>query len=228
LSGQLSQNPFSSLTAGQGAYSIAIGNQTYEGYWNPPFKGSVHRSHNNTIMLNASGSILQTLTSSSFYAKPIRIAPTASTYRNLLYDTVTNEVVWNGTQTCSNGKTFIIDHPNDPQNKYLVHACLEGPEAGVFYRGKGTIQNNHSATITLPQYVRKLAYDFTVQLTPIRTSPTKSSQLTSSKVIDGVFTVYGANGSFFWLVYAKRHSIEAEMQKSTTKVYGDGPYKYHL
>jgi hypothetical protein len=179
-------------------------------------------------MLNATDTALTSTTSSAFYAKPIRSAPIGTTYRNLLYDISFNEIVYNNAQTCSNAKTFIIDHPNDKQNKYLVHACLEGPEAGVFYRGKCTIQNNRSAVITLPQYVRKLAYDFTVQLTPIRTSPMKPTQLTSSKVIDGKFTVYGTNGSFFWLVFAKRQSIEAEMPKSTTKVYGDGPYKYHL
>ena len=35
-------------------------------------------------------------------------------------------------------KTFIIDHPID-KNKYLVHGCLEGPEFGVYYRGKSEI-----------------------------------------------------------------------------------------
>jgi hypothetical protein len=38
-------------------------------------------------------------------------------------------------------KTFIIEHPIDT-SKYLIHACLEGPEAGVYYRGKATIDNN--------------------------------------------------------------------------------------
>ena len=210
------------INSHQGRNSIAIG-RTVEG------RNILSLTrYSNTIMLNATDSVLTSTTSNAFYAKPIRSAPAGSTYRNLLYDLSNREIVYNGAQSCSEAKTFIIDHPDDPPNKYLVHACLEGPEAGVFYRGKGTIQNNHSATITLPQYVRKLAYDFTVQLTPIRTSPTKPTQLTSSKVIDGLFTVYGTNGSFFWLVYAKRQSIEPEMPKSTTNVYGDGPYKYHL
>ena len=29
----------------------------------------------------------------------------------------------------------IIDHPDDKENKYLIHGCLEGPEVGVYYRG---------------------------------------------------------------------------------------------
>ena len=28
-------------------------------------------------------------------------------------------------------KTFIIEHPQDTE-KYLIHACLEGPEVGVY------------------------------------------------------------------------------------------------
>ena len=47
------------------------------------------------------------------------------------------------------GKSFIIDHPDD-SSKYLVHVCLEGPEAAVYYRGKGEITNNNSVVIYLP------------------------------------------------------------------------------
>jgi hypothetical protein len=45
--------------------------------------------------------------------------------------------------------------------------CLEGPEAGVYYRGKGEITNNECVEVVLPHYVEKLAYNFTVQVTPI-------------------------------------------------------------
>jgi hypothetical protein len=48
-----------------------------------------------------------------------------------------------------------------------VHACLEGPEGGVYYRGKGEITNNESTVIVLQDYVEKLAYEFTIQITPI-------------------------------------------------------------
>ena len=37
-------------------------------------------------------------------------------------------------------KTFVIEHPNNV-DKFLVHGCLEGPEAGVYYRGKDKIVN---------------------------------------------------------------------------------------
>jgi len=50
------------------------------------------------------------------------------------------------------------------ENKYLSHACLEGPEDGVYYRGEGKIENK-SVEISLPDYVDALAHNFTVQLT---------------------------------------------------------------
>ena len=107
---------------------------------------------------------------------------------------------------------------------------MEGPEVGVYYRGKDTISNGETQTIELPNYVVRLAYDFTVQLTPIRSSNNlKSSKivLQSSKVVNGKFTVYGNNGSsFFWLVYAKRSSVQVELPKMGTEVKGDGPYRW--
>ena len=48
----------------------------------------------------------------------------------------------------------------DDSSKYLVHVCLEGPEAAVYYRGKGEITNNNSVVIYLPDYVKNLATDF--------------------------------------------------------------------
>jgi len=61
-------------------------------------------------------------------------------------------------------KNFVIDHPNK-EDKKLVHACLEGPENGVYIRGR--IKDNDR--ILLPDYWTNLIdYDtITVSLTPI-------------------------------------------------------------
>jgi hypothetical protein len=120
-------------------------------------------------------------------------------------------------------KTFVINHPNDT-NKYLVHACLEGPEAGVYYRGIGEITNNEYITINLPDYVSNLAYDFTIQLTGIYDNKIKI--FNTSEVIDNRFNVYGENGKFYWLVQGKRHNINVEPLKTQTIVKGDGPYRW--
>jgi hypothetical protein len=122
-------------------------------------------------------------------------------------------------------KTFVIDHPSK-KDRYLVHACLEGPEGGVFYRGKSEITNNANVTIYLPDYVDKLATDFTVQITPIYSGLTKNATLYTSEVEDNAFTVYGSNGKFYWLVHGKRCDIEVEPLKSVTDVKGTGPYKW--
>ena len=118
-------------------------------------------------------------------------------------------------------KSFVIDHPTNP-DKYLVHVCLEGPEAGVYYRGRGTITNNESVTIHLPDYVNNLAHDFTVQVTAVYDGLVKAYAF--DEVANGSFTVYGVNGTFHWLVIGKRHDIVVEPLKRDVTVTGNGPY----
>ena len=124
-------------------------------------------------------------------------------------------------------KTFIIDHPLD-NSKYLIHACLEGPESGVYYRGKATIDNNKSTTIQLPDYVAPLARDFSIQVTSIYSKERSEPNLLEvSEIENNKFTVYGNNGSFYWYVYGKRNDILVEPNKSSIVVNGDGPYKWY-
>ena len=62
-------------------------------------------------------------------------------------------------------KSFLIRHPFFPLKKLLRYACLEGPENGVYIRGR--LINND--IIELPDYWRKLVDpdSITVQLTPV-------------------------------------------------------------
>jgi hypothetical protein len=122
-------------------------------------------------------------------------------------------------------KSFVIDHPND-KDKYLVHACLEGPESGVYYRGKGEIKNNESVKIILPDYVEYIAYNFTIQITPIYSGKKLEFPLQVSEIENNSFFVYGDNSKFNWLVHGKRHDIEIEPLKSKVDVKGSGPYKW--
>lgn len=117
-------------------------------------------------------------------------------------------------------KTFVIDHPDDPE-RHLVHACLEGPEAGVYYRGESVILEDE-CVVELPSYVESLAKDFTVNVTPIG----KPRLLGTSRVARGKFTVYGPPGEFFWVVYGKRGSVDVEPLKNETVINGQGPYKW--
>ena len=142
----------------------------------------------------------------------------------MLYSTSNNEVLYSNASTSAGNKTFIIDHPIN-KDKYLVHGCLEGPESGVYYRGKGEIINNKSTIIQLPEYVKKLARDFTIQLTPIYCER-EIKQLYTSEVEDNSFKVYGENCKFYWLVQGKRCDIEVEPSKSDVNIKGSGPYKW--
>lgn len=127
-------------------------------------------------------------------------------------------------------KIFVIDHPTKKEN-YLVHACLEGPEAGVYYRGIGKIINNNYAIIELPDYVEYLATDLTVQITQIYDEKfdkiiVNNFTLKSSRVKNNKFSVFGENCEFFWIVHGKRNSIKVEPAKSFTQIKGSGPYKW--
>lgn len=158
------------------------------------------------------------------YTPPAIAVGVTGNYALLMYDASTSTTYRANTTSLTNiGKTFIIEHPTN-ENKYLVHACLEGPEAGVYYRGKGEITNNESVEVVLPHYVEKLAYDFTVQVTPIYGN--KIVTLNASEVENNTFRVYGENAKFHWVVYGSRQEVNVEPNKADVNVKGDGPYLY--
>jgi hypothetical protein len=68
-----------------------------------------------------------------------------------------------GTINVQGWKEFDIPHPTKPNHR-LAHACIEGPEIGVYFRGK----LNNSIIIELPEYWRGLvdSETITVNLTP--------------------------------------------------------------
>jgi hypothetical protein len=136
----------------------------------------------------------------------------------MTYDSANNKYYYN-----NGSKTFVIEHPEN-KDKFLVHACLEGPEVGVYYRGESKITNNTEVTIVLPHYVDKLATNLTVQVTPIYNGTVKT--LGVSRVKDNKFTVYGENCEFFWTVFGKRVPLDVEPYKKDVVVKGDGPYKW--
>ena len=102
---------------------------------------------------------------------------------------------------------------------------MEGPEAGVYYRGKSEIgENKTDVEVALPYYVDKLATDFTVHITPIYNGNVRT--LNASEVEHNKFTVYGESGPFSWVVHGKRSSINIEPNKEDITLRGTGPYKW--
>lgn len=144
--------------------------------------------------------------------------PSSGTINLVIYNPTNKTYAYNSTS-----KSFVIDHPID-SDKYLVHTCLEGPEAGVYYRGTGKISNSQSVEIELPHYVSTLAYDFTINITPIYDG--KIHILNAGMVENNTFTVYGDSCEFFWTVFGKRFDINVEPVKTSVNVKGNGPYLY--
>ena len=65
------------------------------------------------------------------------------------------------------GGTFKIDHPKDPENKYLYHSFVESPDMMNIYNGNITTNASGEAVVTMPDYFDALNIDFRYQLTPI-------------------------------------------------------------
>jgi hypothetical protein len=190
----------------QGANAIALGNQA-----------GIYNQASNSIVLNASGVNLDASTIGTFIS-PVR--STSNTENVLTYNVMTKEMSY------TSAKTFVIDHPTQTDS-YLVHACLEGPEAGVYYRGESKIENNQSVVIKLPDYVSSFATNFSINITPIYSDDSDENIVyRTSRVKDNAFTVHGKNGSFYWIVYGQRGKVDVEPKKSEVQVSGDGPYKY--
>jgi len=116
-------------------------------------------------------------------------------------------------------KAFTIQHPTFP-NRWLRHGCLEGPEGGVYYRGKGEAP----ATIRLPDYATHIASDFTVQVTPIGSPRMMSASEVS---LEGTFRVYG-EGKFHWNAIGERVPLEAEPLKTDVTIHSMGPYSWSV
>jgi hypothetical protein len=64
-------------------------------------------------------------------------------------------------------KSFKIDHPLDPENKYLVHSCVESDEMMNIYNGNATLDARGEAGVEMPEWFEALNQDFRYQLTCI-------------------------------------------------------------
>ena len=64
-------------------------------------------------------------------------------------------------------KNFRIDHPLDPQGKYLQHVSVESPDMKTFYDDTVTTDAEGYATVEMPAYFEALNRDFRYQLTVI-------------------------------------------------------------
>ena len=106
-------------------------------------------------------------------------------------------------------KSFVIDHPTKPGKK-LRYASLEGPENGVYVRGKG-----ESDVIELPDYWTELIHEdsITVNLVPIGSDSNNNIRAYSVKDIkDNKVYIYTDSSDnvykYFFTVYGERKDVE--------------------
>ena len=63
--------------------------------------------------------------------------------------------------------TFKIDHPLDPENRYLSHSFVESPDMMNIYNGNVITDASGAAVVEMPDYFETLNRDFRYQLTVI-------------------------------------------------------------
>ena len=83
-------------------------------------------------------------------------------------------------------KNFKIDHPLDPENKYLIHAAIESSEVLNVYSGNVTTTANGEAIVTLPDWFEALNKDFRYQLTVVGTF---AQAIVAQKIKHNRFTI---------------------------------------
>jgi hypothetical protein len=64
-------------------------------------------------------------------------------------------------------KSFVIDHPFDPERMTLTHYCTEGAEPLNVYSGKVELDASGRASVSLPDYFEEINTDPRYSLTPI-------------------------------------------------------------
>jgi hypothetical protein len=110
----------------------------------------------------------------------------------------------NGNFGATGTKTFRIDHPLDPENKYLIHNSVESPEVLNLYRGTVKLDAAGNSTVVLPTYFHAANQNFSYHLTPIG-GP--STMYVAEKINQGQFKIAGGQPGMevSWMVIAERN-----------------------
>jgi hypothetical protein len=125
----------------------------------------------------------------------------------------------NVTGTCcgAGAGLYKIDHPLDPENKYLYHSAVESPDMKTVYDGNVTTDASGEATVVLPDYFGALNRDFRYQLTVIGDF---AQAVVLSKIKENRFTIKsdGPNVEVSWQVTGVRKDPFAEAHRAQTEV----------
>ena len=118
-------------------------------------------------------------------------------------------------------KNFKIDHPLDPENKYLFHASIESSEVLNLYSGNVVLGSNGEAIVTLPDWFGALNRDFRYQLTAIG-APAQGLYI-AEKINKNRFKIAGGHAGLevSWQISGVRS--DAVMLRHPLKVEVDKP-----
>ncbi|MFH2143558.1 MAG: hypothetical protein ABIJ97_14120 [Bacteroidota bacterium] len=120
------------------------------------------------------------------------------------------------------GGSFKIDHPLDPENKYLYHSFVESPDMMNIYNGIIILDSQGKATVNLPDYFEALNNEFRYTLTPIG-SPAPNLYI-EEEVAFNQFKIAGGNPGMkvSWQVtgirkdpFAVKNRIPVEVEKDS-------------
>jgi len=122
------------------------------------------------------------------------------------------------------GGTFKIDHPLDPENKYLYHSFVESTDMKNIYDGVVNLNEQGESWVELPEWFEALNRDFRYQLTPIG-GPAPHLYI-AEEMSGNRFKIAGGNAGMkvSWQVtgirqdaYADAHPMEVEVEKTFTE-----------
>lgn len=124
-------------------------------------------------------------------------------------------------------KSFRIDNPLDPKNKFLIHYSIESNEVMNVYRGSVQLDANGQAIVKLPDYFSAINKNFSYNLTPVG-APAPNLYI-KQKIQNGEFVIAGgtANQEIDWVVYAERNDkyMQQHPEYRETQPEKTGRYK---
>jgi len=122
----------------------------------------------------------------------------------------------NGNLGATGTKTFRIDHPLDPLNKYLIHFSIESNEVLNMYRGTAVCDANGEAEVTMPGYFEAINTNFSYHLTPVGAF---AGVYVKEKMANGKFRIAGGQPGMevCWQVYSERNDLYMQMHPEMKK-----------
>lgn len=119
---------------------------------------------------------------------------------------------------------FKIDHPLDPENKYLHHSGVESPDMMNIYNDNVILDGNGEALVELPKWFETLNRDFRYQLTAIG-APGPDLYI-AEEISNNSFKISGGKPGMkvSWQVtgirkdpYAEKHRLPVEEEKQANE-----------